>query len=142
MEPKTILVPISGNGADEEAIRLACSLVGKRKAKIYVVYIIEVDRSLPIDSPADAELEKSEQILTRAEDIAGDIGYDIETDLLQAREAGPGIVDEAMEREVDLIVMGVGYKMHFGEFDLGKAIPYVLKEAPCRVLLYREQKAS
>ena len=138
MEVKRILVPISGNGADEEAIELACALAKKPKAIVYVVYIIEVERSLPLDAQVDSEVEKSEEILTRAEDIAADLGYDIETDLLQAREAGPGIVDESMERKVDLIVMGVGYKMHFGEFDLGKAIPYVLKEAPCQVLLFRE----
>ena len=138
MEVKRILVPISGNGADGGAIELACALAKKSKAKVYIVYIIEVERSLPLDAQVDAEVEKSEEILTRAEDIAADLGYDIETDLLQAREAGPGIVDEAMERRVDLIVMGVGYKMHFGEFDLGKAIPYVLKEAPCQVLLFRE----
>lgn len=138
MEVKRILVPISGNGADEEAIELACALAKKSKAKIYIIYIIEVERSLPLGAQVDSEVEKSEEILTRAEDIAADLGYDIETDLLQAREAGPGIVDEAMERRVDLIVMGVGYKMHFGEFDLGKAIPYVLKEAPCQVLLFRE----
>ena len=139
METKKILVPISGNGADKEAIRLACTLAKKPKAKVYVVYIIEVERSLPLDAQVDSEVEKSEEILTHAEDIAADIGYDIGTDLLQAREAGPGIVNEAMEREVDLIIMGVGYKMHFGEFDLGKAIPYVLKEAPCQVLLFRER---
>ena len=138
MKIKKILVPISGNGADGEAIALACTLAKKPKAKVYVVYIIEVERSLPIDVQVASEVERSEKILTGAEDIAADIGYDIETDLLQAREVGPGIIDEAMERGIDLIVMGVGYKMHFGEFDLGKAIPYVLKEAPCRVLLFRE----
>ena len=138
METKNILVPISGNKADEEAIKLACMLAKKPKAKIYVVYIIEVARSLPIDAQIDSEVEKAEELLTHAEDIASNIGCDVETDLLQSREAGPGIVDEAMEREAGLIVMGLGYKQHLGEFDLGKAIPYVLKEAPCNVLLYRE----
>jgi len=138
VKTKKILVPISGNSADEEAMKVACKLAEKSKAKVYVVYIIEVERSLPLDAQVDSEVEKAEEVLTHAEDVAADIGYDIETDLLQAREAGPGIVDEAMEREVDLIVMGVGYKKHLGEFDLGQTIPYVLKEAPCQVLLYRE----
>jgi Universal stress protein family len=46
-------------------------------------------------------------------------------------------VDEALEREVDLIVMGIGYKRKFGEFDMGHTAPYVLKNAPCRVWLAR-----
>jgi len=137
VETKKILVPISGNGADEEAIKLACTLAKRRKAEIYVVYVIEVERSLPLDAQVDSEMEKAEEVLTHAEDVAADIGYDIETDLLQAREAGPGVVDEAMERGVDLIVMGVGYKKPLGIFDLGETISHVLKEAPCQVLLYR-----
>ena len=138
MEAKKILVPISGNSADEEAIKLACRLGEKWKAKVYVVYIIEVERSLPLDAPVESEVEEAEEILTHAEDVAADIGYDIETDLLKAREAGPGIVDEAMERGVDLIVMAIGYRKHLGEFDLGETVPYVLREAPCQILLYRE----
>jgi nucleotide-binding universal stress UspA family protein len=58
--------------------------------------------------------------------------------VLQAREVGPAIVDEAVERDVNLILIGMDYKKRFGEFSLGRVVPYVLKEAPCRVLLYRE----
>jgi nucleotide-binding universal stress UspA family protein len=137
VETKKILVPISGNGADEEAIKLACTLAKRHKAKIYVVYVIEVERSLPLDAQVDSEMEKAEEVLTHAEDVAAGEDCDIETDLLQAREAGPGVVDEAMERGIDLIIVGVGYKRRLGMFDLGATIPYVLKEAPCQVLLYR-----
>jgi nucleotide-binding universal stress UspA family protein len=39
---------------------------------------------------------------------------------------------------VDLIAIGAGYEKKFGEFNLGETIPYVLKNAPCRVLICRE----
>ena len=63
--------------------------------------------------------------------------YEVETELLQAREAGPTIIDEAVERGVDLILMGVRYKRSFGQFSLGNVVPYVLKNTPCRVILYQ-----
>ena len=138
MELNRILVAASGNGADEEAVKLACNLAKKSKAKIYVVYVIEVKRSLPLDAVIESEIERAEEVLTRAEDIAAERDYEVETDLIQAREAGSAIVDEAMERDVDLILMGMTYKKRFGTFSLGSAIPHVLKEAPCRVLLCRE----
>jgi len=138
MEFDRILVPVSGSSADAEAIKLACSLAKKSKAKIYVVYIIQVKRSLPLDAEIEPEIKKAEEVLTRAEDIASEQDYEVETDLLQAREVGPAIVDEAMEKDIDLILMGIGYKKHFGVFSLGMAVPHVLEEAPCRVLLYRE----
>ena len=133
-----ILVAASGTSADEEAVKLACDLAKKSKAKVYVVYVIEVKRSLPLDAVIEPEVEKAEKVLTLAEDIAAERDYEVETDLIQAREAGPAIVDEAMEREVDLILIGVTYKKRFGVFSLGKAIPHVLEEAPCRVLLFRD----
>jgi nucleotide-binding universal stress UspA family protein len=138
MRLERILVAISGKDADVEAVKLACDLAKKSKAKVYVVYVIEVKRSLPLDAVIDSEIEKAEKVLTSAEDIAADREYEVETDLIQAREVGPAIVDEAMEREVDLILMGVTYKRRFGVFGLGRVIPYVLEEAPCRVLLCRE----
>ncbi|HUS04095.1 MAG TPA: universal stress protein [Dehalococcoidia bacterium] len=138
MEIKKILVPVSGGSADEEAINLACNLARKLKTKVYAAYVIEVERDLPLDTPVDSETEKAEEILTHAEDIATKADYDIETDLLQARETGPAIVDEAVGKGVDLIVMGIDYKKRLGVFDLGEAVSYILKEAHCQVLLYRE----
>jgi nucleotide-binding universal stress UspA family protein len=62
----------------------------------------------------------------------------VHTDLLQAREAGPAIVSEAVERQAELIVLGVPYKEKFGGFTVEPRALYVLDHAPCRVLLVRE----
>ena len=62
----------------------------------------------------------------------------VETDVLQAREAGPAIIDEAAEREINLILMGISYKRRFGQFSLGNVVPYVLKNSPCPVILYQQ----
>jgi len=138
MRLEGILVTVNGKDADVEAVKLACDLAKKSKAKVHVVYVIEVKRSLPLDAVIESEVAKAEKALTRAEEIAADRDYEVETDLIQAREVGPAIVDEAMEREVDLILMGVTYKKSFGVFSLGRVIPYVLEGAPCRVMLCRE----
>jgi len=132
-----ILVPVSGSKADDDAVRLACRLAKKTKGKIWAVYVITVRRSLPLDAELDAEIKQGEEILNRAESIAEEQEYELETDLLQAREAGPTIIDEAVEHDADLILMGVEYKKSFGQFSLGSVIPYVLRNAPKRVILYQ-----
>jgi nucleotide-binding universal stress UspA family protein len=109
------------------------------KGRIHVIYVIEVDRTLPLDAEITPEIAKGENVLANAERVATTSDYHIETDLLQAREVGPAVVDEAIERDVDLIVMGLPYKRRFGEFNLGKTTPYVLKNAPCRVLVVRQR---
>ncbi len=136
MEFDRILVPVAGTKADEGALEIACRLAeGKNKGQIFAVHVIPVKRSLPLDAEIGAEVGKAESILSRVEDIANERGCPIETDILQARDVGPAIIEEATEREVDLILIGVSYKKHFGQFCLGDVLPYVLKNAPCRVLL-------
>jgi nucleotide-binding universal stress UspA family protein len=138
MEYLKILVPVIGKKADEEAIHLACTLAKKGKGKICAAYVTTIKRSLPLDAEIESEIKKAEEILDHIEVFAEEQDYEIETDLIQAREAGPAIVDEAVERESDLIIMGVMYKRHFGQFSLGNVVPYVLKHAPCRVILYHQ----
>jgi len=74
----------------------------------------------------------------RRETIAGVYKSDPEAELLQSRRAGPAIVQEAVDKGVDAIVLGIPYTEQFGDFSLGETVPYVLKNAPCRVILWRE----
>ena len=132
-----ILVPVNGNPTDDDAVALACEIGRRGKAAVYAIYVIEVKRTLPLDVDLPPEAAKGDTVLARAERVAEDFGIDLETEILQARDVGTAIVDEALERDIDLIVMGIGYKRKFGEFDLGHTAPYVLKNAPCRVWLAR-----
>lgn len=138
MEFHKILVPVVGTEADKEAIRLACRLAKKNKGKVWAVHVITIKRTLPLDAEVGSEIKKAEGILSRVERVAEEEDLEIETDLLQAREAAPAIVDEAVERDVDLILMGVTYRRRFGQFSLGSVVPYVLKNAPSRVILYHQ----
>jgi len=136
MEFHKILVPVVGTEADEEAMKLACRLAKKDKGKVWSVYVVTIKRALPLDAEIEPEIQKAETILDHIETIAEEEDYEVETDVLQAREAGPAIIDEAVERGIDLILMGVKYKRRFGQFSLGNVVPYVLKNSPCPVILY------
>lgn len=138
MEFKSILVPVRGTEADEEAMALACRLAKKDKGKIWAVHVITIKRALPLDAGIESEIRKAEDILDNIENISEEQDYEVETDVLQAREVGPAIIDEAVERGVSLILMGVKYKRRFGQFSLGNVVPYVLKNAPCPVILYHQ----
>ncbi len=141
MEFHRILVPVGGTEADNEAIRLACRLAKKNKGKIWAVYVITVKRYLPLEAEIGSEIQQAEGMLDHIETIAEEQDYEVETDILQAREAGPAIIDEAVERDIDLILMGVKYMRRFGQFSLGNVVTYVLKNAPCPVILYHQSTA-
>jgi nucleotide-binding universal stress UspA family protein len=137
-----ILVPVVGSKVDGEAMKLACLLAKKEKDKekgnIWAVSVVAIKRSLPLDAEIDSEIRRAEDILDQVQSIAEEEEIKIETDVLQAREVGPALVDEAVERGVDLIVMGIIYKRQFGQFSLGDVVPYVLKNSPCPVILYQQ----
>ncbi len=133
-----ILIPVMGTDADEQAIRLAAGMSKKNKGKVWAVYVITVKRALPVEAEIEQDIRKGEAVLDHMESIAEDEGIEIETDLLQSREVGPAIVDEAVELGADLILMGVTYKRRFGQFTIGNVVPYVFKNASCRVILYHQ----
>jgi nucleotide-binding universal stress UspA family protein len=144
---KRILVPIKGSEVDEEAMRLAYTYalakIGKgRDIAVDVVYVVEVPHALPLNAELDEALERGERALDHAERVARDLELRVEASLLQARSAGAAIVDMARDNGSELIVMATDYQKKLGEVDLGRTIPYVLKNAPCRVWVCRAPMAS
>jgi nucleotide-binding universal stress UspA family protein len=47
-------------------------------------------------------------------------------------------VQEAHDKSVDAIVLGIGHREAYGEYSLDETARYVLRNAPCRVILWRE----
>jgi nucleotide-binding universal stress UspA family protein len=141
-KPKRILVPVKGASADDEAMRLAYTYALAKKGKgrnmaVDVVYVVEVPHSLPLDAQLDGMIETGEKALDHAEEVARDIGLEVEASIIQARSAGAAIVDMARETHAQMIVMAVEYHKKLGELDLGRTLPYVLKHAACRVWICR-----
>ena len=132
-----VLVPVDGSAYGYEALSMACGLTKRNKGKIYAVYVIEVARALALDAEMIPEAQKAEEVLARAEQIGGELDGKVEGEILQARDAGHAIVDEAIERGVSAIVLGVGYENPLGEFEMGHTAQYVIQHAPCQVVLLR-----
>ncbi len=141
MDIDRILIAARGNGVDQVAVELACKIGRKSKAKIYIVYVLEVNRSLPVDAIIRPDIEAAEKVLMEAEEYAQANDFEVETEIIQARDVGPAIIEVARQNNIELIVMGMNYKKRFGSFTMGNAVPHVLEEAPCRVLICREPKA-
>ena len=134
----SLLVPIDDSAASREALSVACELARRGKGRrVLAVHVIEVPRRLPLDAEMIEELERGERILREAESLARQQRVDLTADLVQAREAGTAIVDEARERAVDAIVVGIDYHRPHGTFQLGRLPRHALEHAPCQVWLIR-----
>jgi APA family basic amino acid/polyamine antiporter len=153
----SILVPILGTPLDDDIVQTAGRLAadedlddpGSAGATIEAIWVFEVPLSLPLDARLpDAQLRRARKALARAKAIGEEYeGVVVATATVRARRAGEGIVTEAGRRGVELIVMaaeepsrirggsrlgGIG-----GPLDnfVGEATKFVVRKAPCRVLL-------
>ena len=133
-----ILVPVHDNGYDDKALRLASEIAKASKATVQALYVIEVKRDLPLDAEIAHETDKAEKVLHRLEQLGRELKCSVKATLLQARDVGPAVVQEAVEGGSELIVIQMPYKKRFGAFTLGDTIPYILKNAPCQVIICRD----
>ncbi len=157
IEFSTILVPVFGTGLDDDIVATAGRLAaadadGGRDggaSRLDVVYVIEVPLTLPLDAKLPKEREEqARRALERAREV-GEEYEDVEvtTDVIRARKVGAGILEAARRGGAEAIVIGgepptkIRGGGVFGGIgaakpaEIGEATEYVLKKAPCRVLL-------
>ena len=142
MQLKRIVVPLAGASVDADVIKIAATLAKPNKAEVIAIHVIEVRWNLALDAVLDAETERGEQLLELAEGVARQVGVQIETELLQAREAAAAIIDTARERQADLIVLGMPYRKRLGKVYVGSTVSNVYIGAPCAVLAYRQEEVG
>lgn len=136
---KRVVIALSGGPTDTRIVRLVATLAKPFKAELFAVHVVEIDWTLPIDADVASGSEEAQRVLDLAEAVAESGKARMEPILLQARDVGAALVDEATERDADLLVLGLPYRKRFGgDFAIGRTIPYVLKNAPCAVWVVRE----
>jgi APA family basic amino acid/polyamine antiporter len=158
IEFSNVLVPVFGTRFDDDIVATAGRLAaaeqvdGRRRrgvSRMEVVYVIEVPLTLPLDAKLPKEREeRARRALQRAREV-GEEYEDVEvtTDVLRARKVGAGILEAARRSNAEAIVIGgepptkirggatIGGIGAAKPAEIGAATEYVLKKAPCRVLL-------
>ena len=133
------VIALSGGPSDARIVRLVAGQAARGKAEVIALHVVEIDWTLPLDADIAGRSEEVQRILDTAEAIAEQSKVTLDPVLLQARDVGAAIVDEATERDADLLVVGLPYRKRFGgEFAIGRTIPYILQHAPCTVWIVRE----
>ncbi len=140
MQPKRVLVALAGTSADPDMLRLVASIAKPAKAEVIGIHVIEVRWNLPLDAVMEPELDRGEELLASAKKVASQAGFELDTELLQARDAAAAIVDTAVERKVDLVVVAMPYRKRMGRVYVGKTVENVYINAPCAVLAYRQEQ--
>jgi nucleotide-binding universal stress UspA family protein len=133
------VLALNGGPTDKLVVRLGCELARGRSVELIALHIVEVDWSHDLEEDIASDNVVASTVLDLAEHISEKLGVPLRTELLQARDVGAALVDEAAEVEADLIVVGLPYRKKFGgDFAIGRTVPYVLQNAACQVIVVRE----
>jgi APA family basic amino acid/polyamine antiporter len=140
LEYRSILVPIVTGPESHEAVEVAARLATERAGRIVLLRVIVVPLELPLDADLGAELAEADRLLDTARAIAAPYGVRVVERVVRARHAGRAIVDEAERRASEIIVLGAPRGRHRAIF--GHTVDYVLKHAPCRVMVAAGKQAA
>jgi APA family basic amino acid/polyamine antiporter len=145
LEYRNVLVPIVWRRESEAAVDLACRLAAERGGAIVALTVIEVPLELPLDATLPGNTErKAHDLLDEARAIGDAYGVDVVGRLVRARRAGRAIVDEADRRNSEIIVMGAPRRDQYRRRGriFGGTVDFVLKNAPCRVMVAAAPRAA
>ena len=130
---------LSGSTTDTLVVRAGVEMARAHATELIALHVVEVDWKHDLDDEIPGSRELASTVLDLAEGAAARARLKMETELLQARDVGAALVDEAASLDADVIVLGLPYrKRRGGDFALGGTIPYVFQNAPCTVLVLRE----
>jgi APA family basic amino acid/polyamine antiporter len=138
LEFRSILVPIAAGYPSDEAMDFACRLAAERRASIVAFTAIDVPLDLPLDAELPREVEEANEQLDEARAIGESYGVRVVGRIARTRNIGRAIVDEAVRRNSEIIVMAGPRRVRLqrGRRQIfGDAVDFVLRHAPCRVMV-------
>jgi basic amino acid/polyamine antiporter, APA family len=137
LEYRRLLVPVLPGRASDDALDIAAGLSAERGAQIAAVTVLEIPLELPLSAALPEEEARANRELDEARAIGDSYGVSVIPRLVRGRNAGKEIVREAERRGSEIIVIGAPRK-DFGRRKravFGHTVDYVLKNAPCRVMV-------
>lgn len=138
-----VMLGLNGGTTDRLVVKTGCELAKAFKAELVAVHVLEVDWRHDLSEVVPGNAERASAILDMAEAAAERNRISLQTELLQARDVGAALVDEAAAVAADLIVLGLPFRKKFGgDFAIGRTVPYVLQNAPMAVFVVREPMPS
>jgi APA family basic amino acid/polyamine antiporter len=100
--------------------------------------VIEVPLDLPLDAYLPEQVREANEQLDEARAIGDSYGVNVLPRLIRARHAGRAIVDEAVRRDAEIVVMGGPRRVRLAAGKraiFGDTVDFVLKHAPVRVMV-------
>jgi len=132
-----VLVALDGSEHSDKALDQALSMARTCNSKLFAISVVDLYPEQMEVAPALEEKMSAEvaEILERAKQKADQENVACETIVHMGRPAYEFIVQEAKDKNIDLIVMGTHGRTGLKKVIMGSVAERVIGSAPCAVLV-------
>jgi nucleotide-binding universal stress UspA family protein len=143
-----LLVPLLSTGeSNDRIVALATQIAHYRSGEVELLAVIEVPFTLPLDAQVEhdervarSKLDQGAQVVEQT--LGGNKnGTRVRKRLLKARRTGVALVHEAEEQGADWILIA-NQPGRGASQQIDPAVEYVMKHAPCEVLVFSQARAA
>ncbi|WP_447962666.1 universal stress protein [Nitrospira sp. Ecomares 2.1] len=147
-----ILVAVDPSEHTQEAIRFVKSVDWPKTSEMYLIHVIEMKHAsslIPSDGPSSWDRVISEargKLFTKAKGLLKQTQKEILEEravtiksLVMEGLPGAQILQAVEDYQIDLVILGTRGLSNVKRFLLGSTSDWVMREAPCSVLLVREK---
>ena len=129
-----ILVALNGSDTDGDVVTTACHISIGSKARMTLIFVIEIPRKYPIDIELAKMTAEAEDTLDQMEKLCRKMKVKPNTVIVQARSMGTAIVAHSREQTADIIVMGIDKMVTNSTHAISDDVAYVLENANCKII--------
>jgi APA family basic amino acid/polyamine antiporter len=137
LEYRRIVVPVDASAESGVALDLAARLAAERRARVVAVAPVVVPLARRLEDADPEAVRTANDALELARATGESYGVTVVPRLVRTRSAAEAVVDEAAARQAEIVVIGAPRRTGNGNGGplLGRESDFVLRHAPCRVLL-------
>lgn len=136
-ERTRILVPVADPDRARSLIRLAALLARHHDGEITLLHVIPVPGQTPLQVGREWIRDARDEVVDRAEELlaAEEVPFNVVIRL--AHKPADAILDEVIEEDVDMVVMGWRGHSRHPRTAIGSNIDHVLRHSDCHVLVLK-----
>jgi nucleotide-binding universal stress UspA family protein len=144
--PRRVLVPLDGSAAAESVLESLTSLVDKERTQVELVLVLQepipmatsyLPHAVAEGSLLEARKEKAQSYLGAVRERLADQGYQVESRVIPAGDAGHGILQHLERSGADMVALATRGRGGAARLMLGSVADKVIRTASVPVLVSR-----
>lgn len=129
-----ILGVLGGLKTDDEVTRVSCALAKLNNQKLKMVFVITIDRRLPVDKEVRESTVVAEDSLQNMEKLAKELKVKQSGEIIQARFQGSAVVQQVHDTGATTVVIGLPQRKPYDQVSVSETINYLYDNASCVVV--------